>query len=144
MKKGYLFFGSLVVLILLTNLYAGEVKVTTYYPAPYGRYDTVHTNKIGVGSSLTSTDLSNLSDGEIRVTGADAGPYWGSGWGNAITLPKNRIILWEPDTMMGVTDAGGVNEFVIQDASLILRARPDYTYVYGDLWAQQRLYFCAW
>ena len=143
MRKGYLVFGSLTLLMLLTSLYAGEVKVTTYYPAPYGRYDTVHTNKMGVGSSLTSTDLNNLADGEIRVTGAAAGPYIGSGWGNAITLDKDRIILWGTDTMMGV-DSGTSTFWLGQPANYMWINSSRAEVLSTELWARGRLYFCAW
>jgi len=143
MRKGYLVFGSLILLLFLTNLYAGEVKVTTYYPAPYGRYDTVHTNQLGVGSTLTSTDLGNLEDGEIGVTGAAAGPYFGSGWGNAISLPKDRIILWGGDTMMGV-DSGTSTFWIGQPTDYMSINTSDANIYSTNTWVRGRLYFCAW
>ena len=143
MKRGYLVFGSFILLMLLTNIYAGEVKITTYYPAPYGRYDIVHTNKLGVGSSLTSTDLNNLEDGEMRVTGCNNSP-WG-GWGRAINLPKDKIILWGGDTMIGVEGGSGADTLYIKGPT------GDYMWINTNIariesqeLKAQKLFFCDW
>lgn len=49
--------------------YRGEYKLTTYYPAPYGRYqDLVAMGKVGVGTTPSTTD------GELLyIKGADGG-----------------------------------------------------------------------
>lgn len=53
--------------------YAGEVKLTTYYPAPYGEYDSLVTRKASVGDTdadgnITSADLPE-NDNDLLVSG---------------------------------------------------------------------------
>lgn len=60
-------------IVIVTCAYAGEVKLTTYYPAPYGEYRRVTTRTLGVGDTN--------GDGSINSNDApDPNTFPGNAW----------------------------------------------------------------
>ncbi len=53
MKKLFLFLSLLI--INCGVLFAEDITITTYYPSPYGSYDSLQTNKLGVGVAAPAT-----------------------------------------------------------------------------------------
>lgn len=51
---------------ITTMVFAEDITITTYYPAPYGSYNQLKTNMLAVGSG---TDISSLGDGDLAVSG---------------------------------------------------------------------------
>ncbi|MFH1458109.1 MAG: hypothetical protein ABIG31_02945 [Candidatus Omnitrophota bacterium] len=72
--KMFLFPFFLVFLLLFYPVFAQEaLTITTYYPSPYGSYDSLQTNKFGVGDNnndgnLTSADIPT-TDGDVWIEG---------------------------------------------------------------------------
>jgi hypothetical protein len=70
MKKPILFIIALVLsFILLGNLplFAEQITLTTYYPAPYGVYRELRADRMAVGSAYRN-DPASINDGTLLVT----------------------------------------------------------------------------
>jgi hypothetical protein len=62
--------------VIIAYAYAGEVKLTTYYPAPYGEYKRIITKTLGVGDNndngtINASDAPNpnTNPGDAWITG---------------------------------------------------------------------------
>jgi|GEM_PF-5328332 hypothetical protein len=62
--------------VILSSACAGEVKMTTYYPAPYGEYKKISTKTLGVGDtnndgSVNGSDAPdpNTNSGDVWIKG---------------------------------------------------------------------------
>ena len=107
LKKTILCLLIIFVIFPLISVYAGEVKLTTYYPAPYGEYKNIKTTgdtylatapdaKVGIGTTNPQRPLhisdvmrlepraaapSNPSNGDIYVNSTDNHVYcYLNGW----------------------------------------------------------------
>lgn len=78
MARKILFGIVLALLVVAFYAYAGEVKLTTYYPAPYGEYKRIATKTLGVGNNdgsadgaITSSDAPDpaTSSGDVWIAG---------------------------------------------------------------------------
>jgi hypothetical protein len=64
---------AFILLILSTFVFAEEITITTYYPSPYGSYNSLQVDKLGVGdnngdSAFTSADVPSTS-GNVWIKG---------------------------------------------------------------------------
>ena len=60
LQKTVLGFALLVLtFIFASSAYAGQVQLTTYYPAPSGEYNQLKSNGACVGTGCTGTDVTN-------------------------------------------------------------------------------------
>jgi len=66
MARKILFCVFIVLLVVTFFTYAGEVKMTTYYPAPYGEYKKMTAKTLGVGDIGAPDPTSNLGDVWIK------------------------------------------------------------------------------
>ena len=55
---------TLVVLFICSGVYAGQVTLTTYYPAPTGNYDKLSANELRLGNSKSECSADN--EGAMR------------------------------------------------------------------------------
>jgi len=68
----------LLVLSITTLCYAQDeekIELTTYYPAPYGKYDELQANKLAVGSGVATSEdgvisLKNLATPPTEIEGS--------------------------------------------------------------------------
>lgn len=67
------FVVALVILVVFSSLpvlFAGEVELTTYYPAPTGEYSSIQaTQTLKVPVKTVGTDTTQVTPGEIWVEG---------------------------------------------------------------------------
>ena len=69
-KKLLFFFSTFILLIFNSFIFAEEaVTITTYYPSPYGVYNSLQTDKLGVGDN--SGD-GKLNSADVPTTTGDA------------------------------------------------------------------------
>lgn len=71
LSKIFLCAGVISFFLFGANAFAGETELTTYYPAPYGEYNSLQTNRLSVGDAnddgqLNGADQAN-QDGHIRL-----------------------------------------------------------------------------
>lgn len=63
----------LLLVLVVVSAYAGEVKLTTYYPSPYGEYKRIITETLGVGDNDGSGTINSLdaptNPGEVWIKG---------------------------------------------------------------------------
>lgn len=102
MKKILLFLS--LVIISSGMLFAEEITITTYYPSPYGVYNSLLTDKLGVGD--------NNSDGSI--TSADVPTTTGNVWIKGIvrinSLTADKFIKTDASKNLVSADSSLVND----------------------------------
>lgn len=69
MYKIILFAGMILVLVVSCCLAQEEITITSYYPSPYGMYDSMATDRIGVGDTDGS---GGLDSADVPTTSGDA------------------------------------------------------------------------
>jgi len=90
MVRKILFGVILLLLVAIFSAYAGEVKMTTYYPSPYGEYKKMTAKTLGVGDT----------NGDGSVNGSDA-PDPATREGDAWIAKRIRIGGLPPENIDG-------------------------------------------
>jgi len=86
MKKGFILVLFLVALLLSFSLFSQTnetLTITTYYPAPYGSYNELQTNKLAVGDT----------NGDGQLSAADQPPANGQ-------LYTARSVIYKPQSSL--------------------------------------------
>ncbi|MBI4309215.1 MAG: hypothetical protein HY591_02675, partial [Candidatus Omnitrophica bacterium] len=65
-RHSFLIFASALLILVPSLVWAGQITLTTYYPAPTGNYDLVTANNVGIGTTGPSSKL-EVQAGQIRV-----------------------------------------------------------------------------
>jgi len=120
LKSALIIFSFL--FICATVVFAEDITITTYYPSPYGSYNALQTNRLGVGDNnadgvLNSSDVPG-TNGDVWVSGHITMGY------QIVTvgIPNSYSIGWyTADCPAGKRVLGGT----------CYGADPTYTYIDG-------------
>ncbi|MDD5409581.1 MAG: hypothetical protein PHC71_05790 [Candidatus Omnitrophica bacterium] len=80
--------------LCVTVVFAEDITITTYYPSPYGSYNALQTNRLGVGDNnadgvLNSSDVPG-TNGDVWVSGHITMGYQVV----TVTIPSTYDIGW--------------------------------------------------
>jgi hypothetical protein len=93
-----LFFG-------LTFVFAEDITITTYYPSPYGVYNQLQTQTMGIGDNNGN---GSLDSGDIPNPATNPGTLWVKG-----NLGIGTIVIADPQIPLDV--AGGIKPGHVED-----------------------------
>jgi hypothetical protein len=98
---------SAILLFAAIVLAAEEITITTYYPSPYGVYNQLQTNSLGVGDNNASGDLDS---GDVPNPATNPGDVWikgNVGIGTASPDPAAKLEVAGQVKITGGSPAAG-------------------------------------
>lgn len=115
MARRILFGVFLVLLAVAFYAYAGEVKLTTYYPAPYGEYKKVVATTLGVGDNDATP---GINSGDAPNPATNPGEVWIKGnVGIGTTTPGYPIDIYKLYNSAVGGYAAAINTYTRYNAS---------------------------